>query len=328
MKKIMPPIEGRFNYVPYDAKTKEEYFGPPEERFLPIHDLREELYSSDFPYDLDTHGFTAVKHASILSSEPYDISSWSDRDVLERLYYPEITSLLQDKIGAEKVMILGGTLRTLRGKNPGEDAAPKSQAPDRPGKGTAKFDATRPRIHGVEAPEAQGPAPKIHVDYSRRGAAAMIRNWRQDIIDEARDVIDAEDQGPVTQATARRYAIYSIWRPLEPVKRDPLAFIDGRSFDPSSYAPIPVKTVGASGSEFTVEVLFAKAGAPPGDKCHHRWFWISDQQPDEVCMLKLFDSKGGNGSSVMSAPHGPFYAPGMENELPRKSLEVRLLAFW
>ena len=53
---------------------------------------------------------------------------------------------------------------------------------------------------------------------------------RHDIRFEAEDILAAEDQIPEDgRYEGRRYAVYSVWRPLKPVARDPLAMCDPSS---------------------------------------------------------------------------------------------------
>lgn len=56
-----------------------------------------------------------------------------------------------------------------------------------------------------------------------------------------------------------------------------------------------------------------------------RWFYKSKLSPDEVLLIKCFDSKlDGRARRV---PHTAFHVPGTENEQNRESIEVRALVF-
>ena len=66
----------------------------------------------------------------------------------------------------------------------------------------------------------------------------MLRNFWTDIAGGTADIIAAEDRDLCKDGLpgseeykGRRYALYSIWRPLKMVKRDPIAVCDGRSID-------------------------------------------------------------------------------------------------
>ena len=57
----------------------------------------------------------------------------------------------------------------------------------------------------------------------------------------------------------------------------------------------------------------------------HRWFYLSEQTPREVLLIKCFDSKvDGRARRV---PHSAFVDEANEGESPRESIEVRALVF-
>lgn len=94
------------------------------------------------------------------------------------------------------------------------------------------FDLTKPYVGGVKPEQKVGPARAVHIDFSPKGAGKMLRHLREDILNETGDIIDAEDileEGEMYDG--RRYALYSIWRPLRTVKRDPIAVCDASSID-------------------------------------------------------------------------------------------------
>ena len=62
------------------------------------------------------------------------------------------------------------------------------------------------------------------------------RYCRKDITEAAQPALDAEDNP--TSLEPKRYAAYSVWRPIKPVRRDPLAVADWRTTDVESLQPI------------------------------------------------------------------------------------------
>lgn len=73
--------------------------------------------------------------------------------------------------------------------------------------------------------------------------------------------------------------IISIWRPLRRVQDWPLAVCDGqtvKSDDLVASDNIRTKYIG--------ENLFAKYSPD------YRWYYLSEQEPDEVLLLKIYDS--------------------------------------
>jgi hypothetical protein len=128
----------------------------------------------------------------------------------------------------------------------------------------------------------------MHIDYSPAGARQILRNVRKDICEEAEDIIAAEDataaQGNFDHYHGRRYGIFSFWRPLKTVTRDPIAVLDPASF----YAEMELaefvnKQLGTNGP-FLAGLHMLK-----GDNAdQHRWFWLSEQNDDEVLLIQFF----------------------------------------
>lgn len=74
----------------------------------------------------------------------------------------------------------------------------------------------------------------------------------------------------------------SIWRPLKVVEEWPLAFCDSTTVKKDDLvASDNIR------SKYIGENLFAKYSSD------YRWYYMSDQLPDEVTLLKIFDSADG-----------------------------------
>jgi len=56
-----------------------------------------------------------------------------------------------------------------------------------------------------------------------------------------------------------------------------------------------------------------------------RWFYKSNLSPDEVILIKCFDSK--KDGRARRVPHTAFHIPGTEDKEGRESIEVRALVF-
>lgn len=97
------------------------------------------------------------------------------------------------------------------------------------------MDLTKPYVGGNRPEQKVGPARAVHIDFSPKGARKMLRCLRKDILEGTGDIIASEDamggNGEGKDYVGRRYALYSVWRPLRTVKRDPIAVCDGRSID-------------------------------------------------------------------------------------------------
>jgi hypothetical protein len=56
----------------------------------------------------------------------------------------------------------------------------------------------------------------------------------------------------------------------------------------------------------------------------HRWFYVSEMRPDEVLLLKCYDSRADGRARFM--PHTGFRNPACPSEfVPRESIEARTL---
>lgn len=155
-------------------------------------------------------------------------------------------------------------------------------------RGTAT--TTRPPVH------------RVHVDFT---AASGPRR--------ARDVL-GDDAGALA---GYRYAVINLWRPLRgPLQDAPLAVTDARSVAVDDLVATDLIYPDRVGEFYTVKYNPA-----------HRWFYAPGMAPDEVLLLKCFDS--AEDGTARFSPHTAFSDPqAPANALPRESVEVRTLAFF
>lgn len=242
------PTQATFTFIDPDKSVDpwecEGYFAIPRPKtlyrtILPLHDLREtsNIFTSSSQITIAKNGFTAVKHASRLHSAPYTPASFRAKENLEDIYVPEVQDLLKREVGCSKVFIISTALRLLKGDPPLKTTAEKAADPDiakrEPDRCGIKlnlneFDLEKPMIAGEKS--AAHPARAVHIDYSPNGARTMLRNYRTDVMEEAKDIVESEDKGG--SGEGRRYAYYSVWRPIKEVRRDPLAICEPRSLVP------------------------------------------------------------------------------------------------
>ncbi|OCF32328.1 hypothetical protein I316_05996 [Kwoniella heveanensis BCC8398] len=118
----------------------------------------------------------------------------------------------------------------------------------------------------------------------------------------------------------KRCQIVNLWRPLHgPVTNAPLAMVSGRTVQDDDR--------GTHASQFGY-----------GHDLHHsqgqRWAYIRHQMPDEVILLKCYDTEQGADGEVKWCGHSAVQvdndADGIAEDLvrPRESIEVRLVAVW
>ena len=153
------------------------------------------------------------------------------------------------------------------------------------------------------------PARFAHVDQSPAGALTLLKDHFPDSADTL---------------TKTRWGTINVWRPLKLIKKDPFAVCDAQSVRDEDlvpvYATLPPSTAFESvsvGEGF--ETLEVRANPD------HQWYYVSNMQPDEALLFKVFDTKKNVGRRV---PHTSFIDPRTKNDAPRESLEVRSFLFY
>ena len=166
------------------------------------------------------------------------------------------------------------------------------------------FDHTVRRIGGDDSSAGKrAPVHVVHNDYTNRSGPQRVR-----------DLLPETD---AAGALKRRFAIVNVWRSINGTVTDtPLAFADARTVADADWIATDLKYPDRTGEVYRV------AFNP-----EHRWFYVPDLQPDEILLLKTFDSATDGRARYM--PHtafaDPATRPGTEK---RQSIESRVLAFW
>ncbi|KAK3395422.1 hypothetical protein B0T20DRAFT_359563 [Sordaria brevicollis] len=150
----------------------------------------------------------------------------------------------------------------------------------------------------------RGPLHRAHVDQSYAGAEMVLRE----------KVADADQVGVLMQ---RRWGIVNVWRPIKPIHKDPLGLCDARTVSDADLVPgsIILKS-GHRRESWTIK-----------HNPEHRWYFKYQQQPDEVVLIKCFDSESYPGMA-RRAPHCAIEDPDATEDEWRESVEVRCLVFW
>lgn len=168
------------------------------------------------------------------------------------------------------------------------------------------------------------PARHAHCDYTVRGLKRTARYCRTDIKAAAQAALDAEDN----DTEPKRYAAYSVWRPIKPVKRDPLAVADCRTTDPKHFLPVEYRATSniTESGEYMLEQL---TQTPDAKNSGQRWYCKPNQHPDDVLILKFADTAAERDPKLSGfCAHCSPMLPGVDNEEPRMSVEARVIAFW
>lgn len=146
------------------------------------------------------------------------------------------------------------------------------------------------------------PSRRVHNDHTVNSAPRRVR-----------DHVPAEAE----ELLKHRFGIVNVWRPIRgPVLDSPLALCDARSFTDDDLIASDLVYPHVRGETSSVEFK-------PG----HRWYYFSEQQPDEVILIRVHDS-ADDGRARLSFhtsfenPLAPADAP------PRESIEARALVFF
>ncbi|PVH87103.1 hypothetical protein DL98DRAFT_509980 [Cadophora sp. DSE1049] len=260
-------------------------------------------------------------------------------------YYPAIVSLLKEQLGIRAAAIVNHTLRDVASIDMND------------------VDKTNPRANE----KARGTPPFFiaHSDYTAGGARSHLRAMTEEWTDPSQtaedrelffrlkdEIIAAEDAaiakagfGPGNGDMLKgkgghwdwdgrgydgpRYGIFSIWRPWETVKRDPLALIATPESE-LQFAVLPRTYKDRPGhvKEYYSDNPIVRV--PPAGKPYD-WYYLSDQKPEEIYAIKFHDSEAvrrGDGSIRSMCPHSAFRVEGTEDAPPRRSSELRVWCIW
>lgn len=69
---------------------------------------------------------------------------------------------------------------------------------------------------------------------------------------------------------------------------------------------------------------------PPKDASKQKWYWMPEQTPDDVLIIKIGDTQSEVENGIAGdIPHVSPVVNGVEDvQEARTSIEVRVLAFW
>jgi hypothetical protein len=116
---------------------------------------------------------------------------------------------------------------------------------------------------------------------------------------------------------SRRFAIVNLWRSIgAPVESSPLALCDAQSISPRELIPTDLVYPNKVGETYSFVY-----------NPEHRWHYFANVTPDEVILLKIYDSNA-DGTARLTA-HTAFDDPTTRPDAPpRRSIELRTLLFW
>jgi hypothetical protein len=104
------------------------------------------------------------------------------------------------------------------------------------------------------------------------------------------------------------------WRPIKTIYKDPLGVADARSVAEEDL--VAARTVYPNHQRETWTVK-------PNEG--HRWFFKYAQRPDEVMLIKCFDT---DTEVARRVPHSAFQDPSHTEDNWRESIEIRAMLFY
>lgn len=250
------------------------------------------------------HEFSTENSGFAVYRSPAKEKAFTDEKAIRDGYYAEVEHMLKKRLpGIKKVVIFDHTIRR--------------------------------RVK--DAPRQ--PVQQVHVDQTP--GAAEVRVRRHLPKEEAEELLKG------------RYQIINVWRPIEnPASDFPLAVIDWRTTVPEDFVEVDLmypkrdaadddgddrgkevlpdadKLMSTEGYEVKGETF----GVAPSER--HRFYYVKDMVPEEVMLLKCFDSHGegmshGVKGLAVRTPHTAFVDPETPADAPgRQSIEVRCLIFY
>lgn len=152
-------------------------------------------------------------------------------------------------------------------------------------------------------PQAQrrGPVQRVHIDQTYTASLSRVPHH-----------LPAEEAAELLKG---RVQIINVWRPIRQVLRDPLAVAEAGSVSEEDLVPVGLIYPTRKGETFGVR-----------HNPTHRWFYKHGLTPEEVILIKCFDSK--TDGRARRVPHTAFADPSTGPDVPsRQSIEVRALVF-
>jgi hypothetical protein len=163
----------------------------------------------------------------------------------------------------------------------------------------------------------QPPAAEAHVDFTQRSAERIAeRLYRRERPDGA---------------GYRRFLAFSLWRALSAPPQDmPLALCEGRSVrdgEGTHNTKVDVDEIPTGDALFapiegeqdmTAATIFHHSP-------DHRWWYFPDMTPDEVVLIKFYDS---DRSTAWRCPHTAFRDHSRPDAQRRRSIEFRGIAYF
>nr|VWO99305.1 N/A [Ganoderma boninense] len=290
-------------YVPIGSDEPYQYvFAPPdgvahnnlgsETHPVVVHDVR----GREAEYFLDKNGFQFVRW-------PTTEKAFTDPEAIKTKYYAEVEALLKSVTGGKRVVIFDHTIRsTAVTVVPGPRRSAVTETLDNLG--------------------ARGPVVRIkplEPSESCHSRARGLTTARPRCRSTSTSTRPPQRASRASTDTSSRVRIINVWRPIaHPVAHAPLALADWRTLPRAGTSLVSMKLVYPDRVGSTFSVRYS-----PGIRFHY----LADQRPEEVALIKIFDSEEQAGRARQCA-HSAFRDSGSPPDAPtRQSIEVRAIVF-
>jgi hypothetical protein len=153
-------------------------------------------------YDLRHHPDFAVDNVGfqLISIESSAVDNFDDRDWVTSNIYPQTQDAVATTAGASRVICFSHLVRRNKHSEIKHLIDDKDLPDDTP--------------TGIVPP-----SPAVHIDQSAAGSLEILR-----------DNLPAAEAEEI-ERSGKRWAIINLWRPIKPIKRDPLCVCDARTVD-------------------------------------------------------------------------------------------------
>ncbi|PSR97274.1 hypothetical protein PHLCEN_2v4337 [Hermanssonia centrifuga] len=153
----------------------------------------------------------------------------------------------------------------------------------------------------IEGEPVRGPVESVHIDQTFDASIGRVHRHLG---------ADAE------RLLKSRVRLINVWRPIgNPVAHFPLAVSDWRTLD-TEHDLVVVRLIYPDREGNTFGVKYNP---------NHRWYYLSDQTPEEVTLIKCYDSEVDRARLT---PHTAFLDSTSPKDAPyRESIELRALVF-
>jgi hypothetical protein len=222
-----------------------------------------------------------------LFERPSAVRDWFDEREVIATYYAECKALARELTGATHAFTYDHLIR-----EPGKQTS---------GGGLGK----RGSVTGPES--GGGYIHSVHMDYTDSS------EWSEYLA----------LHGVEEPANASRVVVFNFWRPIaNAVEDNPLAVCDARSVRDDDLAESVIYGYGPkSYSWHDIGISIYNVAPSP----EHTWYYYPRMTPDEVLVIKSYDSDGVIGRSC---PHTSFHNPSAAAGAPaRRSIELRVLCY-